>query len=147
MLIYAFSSSHGQTLKFLYSEVVLFAQINDDKIIDQIPLIEIKLVREMMDVDDESQKSKNCYDFMIETNPEGYNSGRTYYLRADSYAVCREVSEKISQNSKQAIERDNAKTAFAQAQQQVRKIYKSAIFKNIVACLILTVGNNEISLK
>jgi hypothetical protein len=122
--------------------VVLFAQLSDDTIMDKIPLMEIKAVKEMIDVDDGDQKSKEGNDFMIETSTEGYNSGRTYYLQADSSTACQEASEKISQNSKQAIERANAKTAFTLAQQRVKTVYKSAIFKNVVAALILTVGMN-----
>ena len=119
---------------------MLFAQLSDDTVIDKIPLFEIKMVREMIDAEDEGKKSKDGNEFMIETNADGYNSGRTYYLQADSSAACRDISKKISRNSKQAIDRANAKTAFAQAQQRVGILYRSAIFQNIVAFLILTVG-------
>ncbi len=124
----------------MFSEVVLFAQLSEDTVIDKIPLNEIKLVREMIDAEGEGKKSKDGNEFMIETNADGYNSGRTYYLQADSSKACRDVAKKISQNSIMSIERANAKTAFAQAQQHVRKIYSSAIFQNVVAFLILTVG-------
>ena len=133
------SFPHIQTNKFLFSEVVLLSQLREDTVIDKIPLTEIKMIREMMDTADEGQRS-NGNEFMIETNEDGYNSGRTYYLQADSSGACRDVSNKILQNSKLAIERANAKTAFAQAQQQVRKFYNSAIFQNLVAFLILMVG-------
>lgn len=126
----------------LVSDMVLFAQLSEDTIIDKIPLIEIKAVKEMTDVHDGDQKSKDGNDFMIETSTEGYNSGRTYYFQADSKAACKDASNKISHNSRQAIDRANAKTAFTQAQQQVKKVYKSAVFKNIVAFLILSVGMN-----
>jgi hypothetical protein len=69
-------------------------------VIDKIPLNEIKIIREMIDAEDEGKKSKDGNEFMIETNAEGYNSGRTYYLQADSYAACRDVSKKISKKSK-----------------------------------------------
>ena len=98
------------------------------------------MVREMIDAEDEGKKSKDGNEFMIETNADGYNSGRTYYLQADSSAACRDISKKKSRNSKQAIDKANAKTAFAQAQQRVGILYRSAIFQNIVAFLILTVG-------
>ncbi len=99
------------------------------------------MVREMIDAEDEGSTSKDGNDFMIETDADGYNSGRTYYLQADSSAACRDVSKKISQNSKLAIDKANAKTAFAQAQQKVRRFYRSTIFQNLVAFLILTVRN------
>ncbi len=114
--------------------------MTEDTVIDTIPLNEIKLVREMIDADGEGKMSKDGTEFMIETNAEGYNSGRTYYLQADSSIDCRNFAKKISQNSTMATERANAKTTFAQAQQKVRKFYSSAIFQNIIAFLILTVG-------
>ncbi len=118
--------------------MVLFAHLKEDKVIDKIPLTEITLVREMIDAGDEGG-SNDGNEFMIVTNADGYNSGRTYYLQAESNAVRRDVEQHISHNSKMAIERANAKTAFAQVQQQVRKVYASAIFQNAVAFLILTV--------
>jgi hypothetical protein len=123
----------------MFSEVVLFAQMSEETITDKIPLTEIKAVREMIDTDDKSQKPKDCNAFMIETNPDGYNSGRTYYLQADSNGACWDVSQKILKSSTFAVEKANSKTSFANAQQRVRKIYKSAIFKNVMALLILTV--------
>ncbi len=122
--------------------MVLLAHFSDDTVIDKIPLNEIKMVREMIDVEDDVENSKNGNDFLIETDEDGYNSGRTYYLQADSSAQCREISNKISQISKLAIDRANSKTAFAQAQQPVRRVYTSTIFQNVVALLILTVGKD-----
>ena len=98
------------------------------------------MVREMIDAEDDDKGSKDGNELMIETNADGYNSGRTYYLQAESSAACREISKKISENSRIAIEKDNAKTAFAQARQKVRKIYRSAFFQNPVAFMILTVS-------
>jgi hypothetical protein len=123
----------------LFSEVVLFAHTNEDTVIDKIPLIEIKLVREMIDAVEEGTNSKDCNELMIETDADGYNSGRTYYLQAESSGACRDIAKKLSKNSKIAIDRANAQTAFAQAQQKVRKFYISTIFQNVVASLILMV--------
>jgi hypothetical protein len=134
--------SQHQTQQSLFSEVLLVAQLSVDSVIDKIPLIEIKMVREMMDIEDEGENSKDGNDFMIETDADGYNSGRTYYLQADSSAECRDISNKISLESKLAVDRANAKTAIAQAQQRVRRFYSSAIFQNLVAFLILTVGKD-----
>jgi hypothetical protein len=102
---------------------------------------EVKLVREMADVDEESKKSKDANELMIETHPEGYNSGRTYYLQAESKAFCRQVVQQLDQYCKAAHERANATTAFSQAQQNIGKMYRSTIFQNIVAVLIIAVCN------
>ncbi len=125
----------------------MFAQMTEDTVNDKIPLIEIKMVREMIDAEDEGRSAKDKNEFMIETNADGYNSGRTYYLQADSRTACRDIANKISENSRIAIEKDNAKTALAQARQQVRKIYTSAFFQNPVAFLILMVSIFPVSLK
>jgi hypothetical protein len=122
-----------------FSETIFFAQPNNDDVIDKIPMDEVKLVREMADVDEESKKSKDANELMIETHPEGYNSGRTYYLQAESKAFCRKVVQQLSQYCKDAHERANAQTVFSQAQQYVGKMYRSAVFQNIVAILIIAV--------
>jgi hypothetical protein len=93
----------------------------------------------MTDVDEESKKSRDANELMIETNPEGYNSGRTYYLQAESKAFCQQVVQQLNQNCKEANERANAQTAFTLAQQHSRKMYRSTIFQNIVAILIIAV--------
>lgn len=100
---------------------------------------EVKLVREMTDVDEESKKSRDANELMIETHPEGYNSGRTYYLQAESKAFCQQVVQQLNQYCKEANERANAQTAFTLAQQHSRKMYRSTIFQNIVAILIIAV--------
>jgi hypothetical protein len=104
---------------------------------DMIPLTEIKMIREM-DVDEDS-KSKDPNAFMIETSPEGYNSGRTYYIQAESSSSCRAISSKFSQSSAIAQERANARTAFEQAQRRVGKVYSANWFQNSVALLIIAV--------
>jgi hypothetical protein len=100
---------------------------------------EVKLVREMADVDEESKKSKDANELMIETHPEGYNSGRTYYLQAESKAFCRQVVQQLNHYCKEAHERANAQTTFARAQHYVGKMYRSTIFQNLVAILIIAV--------
>jgi hypothetical protein len=123
----------------LFSETIFFAHPNDDEVIDKIPMEEVKLVREMEDVEEEKKKSKDATEMMIETHPEGYNSGRTYYLQAESQAICRKVVQRLSQYCKEAQERANAQTSFALAQQHVGKVYRSTIFQNLVAALIIAV--------
>ncbi len=115
------------------------AQLNEDTVVDQIPLADVQLVREMDIVDGEDNEAKHANDFMIETHPEGYNSGRTYYLQANSKASCQELVRTLSQHCTAAHERAHARTAFAQAQLQVDRVYRSALFQGFFAVLIIAV--------
>jgi hypothetical protein len=81
--------------------------VNEADVIDMIPLTEIKTVREM-DVDEES-KSKDPNEFIIETSPEGYNSGRTYYLQSESSASCRAILSKF-QHRTECLPGEGART-------------------------------------
>jgi hypothetical protein len=126
-------------LNFLSAEKILFAHIDDDDVVDLIPLTEIKTVREMVGGDGEGT-ANDPNEFMIETSPEGYNSGRTYYLQADSSSSCRAISSKFLHCATVALERAHARTAFEQAQQRVRKVYRASWFQNSVALLIIAVS-------
>ena len=120
--------------------MVTFAQVNGEIVIDKIPLAEIESVRDMHSIENEDlEKSKHLNQFMIETHTEGYNSGRTYYLKADSKDMCRNLIVKLDKCAVKARERANAKTAFALAQQRVGKVYNSTAFQNFFALLILAV--------
>lgn len=72
--------------------MMIFAQMSDDVVVDKIPLTEIKQVQEMVNgdigEDHESKLANQTTDLMVETLPEGYNSGRTYYLSAESATSC-----------------------------------------------------------
>ena len=122
------------------SDMVTFAQVDGEVVIDKIPLAEIESVRDMHNIEDEDlEKSKHLNQFMIETYSEGYNSGRTYYLKAESKDMCQQLITKLGQCSVRARERANAKTAFTLAQQHVGKVYSSAAFQNFFAFLIVAV--------
>ncbi len=101
-------------------------------------MTEIKTVK-IMDVDKEESKAKDPNEFMIETSHDGYNSGRTYYLQAESSASCQSISSKLSDCAAAALEAANARTAFEQAQQRVAKVYIASWFQNCVAILIIAV--------
>jgi hypothetical protein len=120
--------------------MMYFTQINDDVVIDQIPLAEISRVKEMEAAEKESDEAKDENQLMIETSPEGYNSGRTYYLQADSKASCQDKIKKLLQHSAAAYERAHAQSAFRQAQLRVLKIYRSTVFQRFVAILIISVS-------
>jgi hypothetical protein len=106
---------------------------------------EVELVREMRSIPHENKKTTVAEELMIETHPDGYNSGRIYYLQAESNAMCQKIIQKLKQYCAAARERAHARTAMAQAQQHVGKLYRSKIFQNIVAFLIIAVRQKNIS--
>jgi hypothetical protein len=124
-------------------EVIFFAHLKDDVVIDKIPMDEVELVREMTSAPNENNNSTDAQELMIETHPDGYNSGRIYYLQAESNAMCQKIIQKLKQYCAAARERANAQTAMAQAQQHVRKMYRSKIFQNLVAFLIIAVRQSK----
>ena len=116
------------------------AQLKEDAAIDQIPLAEVQLVREMDNVDGEDEEAKQSNNLMIETHPEGYNSGRTYYLQADSSSSCQEIVQTLSRYCTVAHEKAHARTLFSRAQRRVDKVYRSALFQSFFAFLIIAVS-------
>ncbi len=117
------------------TDVIFLAHLNDNIVIDKIPMSEVELVGEMRSL----QTSSDAAELMIETHPDGYNSGRIYYLQAESKGTCHELIQKLKQDCAAAHERANAKTAMTQAQQYVRKLHRSKLFQNFVALLIIAV--------
>jgi hypothetical protein len=123
--------------------MMYFTQTNDDIVIDQIPLAEINRVKEMeaMEaVDRVSDEAKDENELMIETLTEGYNSGRTYYLQADSKASCQDTIKQLMEHSTAAYERAHAQSKFRQAQLRVLKVYRSKFFQRFVALSIILVS-------
>ncbi len=130
-----------RNLKYLsVPDMMYFSQMNDDIVMDQIPLAEIHRVKEMEAGDQETELAKDANELMIETHPEGYNSGRTYYLQAQSTASCQDIIKKLVQYSAAAFERAHAQSAFRQAQLRVFKVYRSSVFQRFVAILIILVS-------
>ncbi len=105
---------------FSLPDVIFFAQLKENLIIDKIPMSEVEHVGEMSTI---MQTSSEAAELMIETHPEGYNSGRIYYLQAESRAICQKLILKLKQYCAAARERANAQTILAQAQQRVCKLH------------------------
>jgi exonuclease VII small subunit len=120
--------------------MMYFAQMNNDVIIDQIPLSEIKVVKEMIFEADSSKVETKEMELMIETSLDGYNSGRTYYLQAETTALRQDIIKKISQYSTKAYEKAHAQSTLRRAQLRVRKVYQSLLFQRFTAFLIVSVG-------
>ena len=104
--------------------------------IDRIPLSEIDRVHVF---DEEIDRRTYENSLMISTIPEGFNSGRTYYLQESSYARCLEFVKQLNHLAKSARARAESRSAFAKSQLKVRKIYKSWPFQMASASLLITV--------
>ncbi len=136
---YIWSTPHADVLP----DVMIFAQMNDDVIVDKIPLIEIKQVQEMLNRDDnESKVANQATELVVETLPEGYNSGRTYYLSAESATSCQNTVQILTRYSKAAYKRANSQTVLSRMQQHLLTVAYSTAFQNIIALLIIMVSSN-----
>ena len=125
--------------------MMYFAHMNEDVVIDEIPLSEIKIVKGMVVEDDTGKVETKEMELMVETSPDGYNSGRTYYLQAETKESRQDIIRKISQYSASACEKANSQSALSQAQLRVLKVYRSSLFQKIAAFLIASVSEMFIS--
>ena len=75
----------------------------------------------------------------IATVPDGYNSGRSYYLQAGSSQLKQEVSSQLQSLVYAARKKAEVQTHFGQAQASVRRVYVSKPFQYGAALLITAV--------
>jgi hypothetical protein len=93
----------------------------------------------MYKTEEERPDSKPGNELMIETHPDGYNSGRTYYLQAESEILRNNIVKMLSESSALALDRAQAQSAFAQTQRRVERVYRSSPFQSFFAFLIVAV--------
>ncbi len=130
-----------------FSDTMFFAQFEDDLVIDKIPLAEVKAVRDMRHVEQENTEKSTIHNaLLIETEHDGYNSGRTYYLQAESPKSCQDIIALLTKQSTTARERAHAQTVFTHAQLQARKVFRSTPFQNLFAFLIIAVRATDFPL-
>ena len=135
-------------------KVIAFANVNDDSVLDLVPLREVKNVRDttlqneiMADEDSEfdgtsvsnedGPDAKNMFE--IETNPEGYNSGRVYQIKAMSAQDFRSIFDNLTKLANTAREEAEAKSRFKKSQQRVGKVFNSNIIQRVLAVLVFGV--------
>jgi hypothetical protein len=75
----------------------------------------------------------------IRTIPDGYNSGRVYYLRANTTACCRKIMTDLTKAVNVARKRAEVKTRFEKAQHTARKLHDSLAFQALSAIFITLV--------
>jgi hypothetical protein len=82
-------------------------------------------------------KSSSLHIIQLRTTDDGYNSGRTYYLRADSDASCNEWCNQLRSAVNQAVLiRDAGPSLFRRAKHHVYRFYHSFMVQSCVAALI-----------
>ncbi len=75
---------------------------------------------------------------IIHTISSGYNSGRSYYLKANSEPECSKIMADLSVYIHAARKRAESKSKFAKLQRRVRRVYNSKIFQGFaIFCIIL----------
>lgn len=87
----------------------------------------------------DSNKTKFMHALQISTVDDGYNSGRSYYFKAQSDELCQEIVSSLQIIAKAARKRAQAWSWFRRAQSKVRRVNDSTPFQLGVAFLIITV--------
>ena len=91
------------------------------------------------EIDNDTPVCMSLNAFQIRTVPDGFNSGRVYYLQAESREVGEEIIEKLRKLTSNAKTKANGASRFIRSQQIVRGFYESPAFQIISALLIIVV--------
>ncbi len=122
---------------------IIFAFVGEEAQIDRIPFAEILYVKEMAEAAtedfDKEEAKKFSHAMQIATRDDGYNSGRIYYLSAESQETLNELIGYLSKKAKVARAQVEARTVFRKFQLKVRKRYDCAQFQGTMALLITAV--------
>jgi hypothetical protein len=74
--------------------------------------------------------------FQIFTQPDGFNSGRCYYLKAESVQECEMMVETLQRMIGIAKARAEGNSRFQRSQQIARRVYDSTTFQ-LLSCLLI----------
>jgi hypothetical protein len=140
-------------------DMIYFALLDADDVVDCIPLAEVLQVKKMgLDVPSESHPvplhKKNSshpgvasdlntefhQTLRIDTKPDGYNSGRAYYLQISTEAEFSRLATSLTYYVKDAVKRFEAKSGLERTQAKVRKMFRSPAFQFTAAFFILAVS-------
>ena len=78
--------------------------------------------------------------FQIDTILDGYNSGRSYHIRAESKERCDSIVATIAVSSKKARKAAMKASKFQQSQQMVIRFHTNVLFQLAITSLILLVS-------
>ncbi len=134
-------------------EVIAFARVNDNILLDAIPLAEVESIDSMQNLDQtyvQQQQPTNNFEaaidftfaFQIRTQTGGYNAGRKYVLRAESEEEINSVITDLKEVTRIAAKKAAARSYFRKIQKLVGAAYNSTIFQSISAVLIIAVSFN-----
>jgi hypothetical protein len=166
LIIFSFVFRAWSTRKVVWSrDLIQFARISDgnEEVVDAIPMSEIDMVMSMREGRSirtkessmhasttskqltsvsSSRGDDNHHILQIKTTADGYNSGRTYYLRVieDNPKLCDEIIGKLLLSSQAARKKQVALSQFKRIQCRARAIHDSFGFQSFVALLICVVS-------
>ena len=75
----------------------------------------------------------------IQTISDGYNSGRTYYMRAPTEILCESIAEQLSKTVVKAKKRAQTRTQLMKLQKKTRRLYCSLFFQGTIGIFITMV--------
>ena len=78
--------------------------------------------------------------FQIRTMVDGFNSGRTYYLQAESAEICQEIVRNLSKYVVASRKRADKASKFRRGQKVLLTFYESAPFQLVSSLLIILVS-------
>eukprot|EP00960_Hanusia_phi_P000654 16901-Hanusia_phi.AAC.3 len=124
---------------FLTSEKLLFAKLESEFVLDEIPLLDVATVS--TEVSKDSEQDEDWMELIIETVAGGFNSGRTYIFRARE-AECKAWKDAINNQYAREVERRKREIAYARGhlkrvRDKAKEIYDSTMVQSGIAILIL----------
>jgi hypothetical protein len=76
----------------------------------------------------------------IQTIPDGFNSGRTYYMRAATESMCWSIVDELSEVSQRAKKRAQTRTRIMKLQKKTKRFYDSLAFQGFIGFFITMVS-------
>ena len=115
----------------------------DDEI-DRVPLAGVDYVKALDEIgsigqDSANMQSQDFYFIQVATNPEGYNSGRSYNLRTKSKEMHGEILALLNHLSKEARGRAKSANSFRKSQLHVKNVYDHFLCQYFIALVIVGV--------
>jgi hypothetical protein len=141
------------------NDMMYFTLIENGYVVDCIPLAEIVQVKKMGEEGNNEAHSTRPHNLTIsgtfnhelsseifhralriDTNPEGYNSGRTYYVQISSDHEFSRLAISLAAHIKVATKRLETRTVLERSRKKVRKVFHSSIFQCTASFFILAVS-------
>jgi hypothetical protein len=142
-----------QDRRVVYTEeVIAFARVDENILLDAIPLAEVESIDSMQNLDQtyvQEHQPTNSFEaaidftfaFQIRTHKGGYNAGRKYLLRAGSEEEINSIIADLNHITLLAVQKAAARSYFSKIQKRVSAAYNSTIYQSISAVLIIAVSS------